>query len=155
MAMYNFSDPIKTQKGGVVIPIVSKSGGDVTWLLDQETSLPWAPSNLSDPESSRLNMCFHPNSQIEGLCDALDKWAIAELAKHSKRLLGKETSLEQVKILYQPSLKTSQKGCQHLKCKLQLGTGRSCSSFGMPPLASAWRHVLKTFLIAPLSRCWS
>ena len=37
--------------------------------------------------------------------------------------------MEQVKVLYQPSLKTSQKGGQHLKCKLQLGTGRSCTKF--------------------------
>ena len=77
MANYTFSDPIKTQKGGVVIPITSKRGSDVTWLLDQETTVPWAPSNLSDPESTRLNMCFHPTEQIESLCEALDKWALS------------------------------------------------------------------------------
>jgi hypothetical protein len=130
MASYQFADPVKTSKGGIIIPLLAaKTGADVTWLLDEETSVPWTPSNMSDPESSRLNMCFHPTAQIEALCADLDKWAVAELTKHSKKLLGKEMTTEQVKAMYQPSLKTSQKGCRHLKTKLQLGTGRSCTKF--------------------------
>jgi hypothetical protein len=72
-------------------------------------------------------MCFHPTQQIESFCADLDKWTVAELTKNSKKLLGKEMTLEQVKGMYQLSLKTSQKGCQHLKTKLQLGVGRSCT----------------------------
>ena len=100
MANYTFIDPVKTQKVGVILLIVSKSGTDVVWLLDQETTVPWAPSNLSDPESSRLNMCFHPTKQIEALCEALDKRAVAELTKKYKILLGKEMTSEKVKVLY-------------------------------------------------------
>lgn len=130
MASYQFADPVKTSKGGIIVPLLAaKTGADVTWLLDEETSVPWAPSNMSDPESSRMNMCFHPTQQIESFCADLDKWAVAELTKHSKRLLGKEMTTEQVKAMYQPSLKTSQKGLVHLKTKLQLGNGRSCTRF--------------------------
>ena len=51
------------------------------------------------------------------------------MTKNSKQLLGKEMTSEQVKTMHQPSLKTSQKGCRHLKTKLQLGSGRSCTKF--------------------------
>lgn len=125
---YRFEKVVKTQKGGTIVPVVSDKGADVTWLLADELTVPWAPSNMSDPESSRLNMCFHATDQMEKLCAALDSWVVAELNRNSEKLLGKKLSPEQVAAMYQPSLKTSNKGCRHLKTKLQLGNGRSCTT---------------------------
>ena len=49
--------------------------------------------------------------------------------KTRKGVLGRDLSAELIKQMYQPTIKTTNKGLRHFMCKLQLGTSRGCTRF--------------------------
>ena len=98
-----------TSKGSKQIQI-SNDDGPLVWQPSESLEVPFEPSNFSDKESSRVNICFVPTDEIQSCLELFESWCIKALTKEAKELLGKELTEIQIKERFQNSLKTSEKG---------------------------------------------
>ena len=108
-----------TSKGSKQIQI-SKEDGPLVWQPSESCEVPFEPSNFSDKESSRVNLCFVPTEEIESCLELFESWCIKALTKESKELLGQELTESQIKERFQSSLKTSEKGWRSFRCKMNI-----------------------------------
>ncbi len=109
IASFNLGPLIATSKGSKQIQI-SKDDGPLVWQPSESFEVPFEPSNFSDKESSRVNLCFVPTEEIESCLELLESWRIKALTKEQKELLGQELTESQIKERFQSSLKTSERG---------------------------------------------
>ena len=110
---------LTTSKGAKQIQI-SNDGGPLIWTPKEHLEIPFEPSNFSDKESSRLSICFTPTPEIESFQTIFESWCVKALAIKSKELLGTEQTQEQIKEKFSTSLKTSEKGYQSFRAKLNI-----------------------------------
>ena len=119
-----FGKLVATSKGAKQIPITNEDG-PLTWQPSDFLEIPFEPSNFSDKESSRVNICFAPTEEISNSLNLFESWLVKSLAKQSKELLGQEQTESQIRERFQSSLKTSEKGWTSFRCKMNT-TGRNC-----------------------------
>ena len=119
----SFGKLLTTSKGAKQIPITNEDG-PLTWQPSDYLDIPFEPSNFSDKESNRVNICFVPNDEISNSLKVFETWCIKTLAKQSKELLGTEQTESQIQEKFQSSLKTSEKGWTSFRCKMNI-TGRN------------------------------
>ena len=108
-----------SSKGSKQIQI-SKDDGPLVWQPCEYLEVPFEPSNFSDKESSRLNICFVPTEEIKSCLELFESWCIKTLTKEAKELLGQELTESQIKERFQSSLKTSEKGWTSFRCKMNI-----------------------------------
>ena len=99
---------------------ISKHDGPLIWQPSEYLDIPLEPSNFSDKESSRLNICFVPTEEIKSCLELFESWCIKTLTKEAKELLGQELTESQIKERFQNSLKTSEKGWTSFRCKMNI-----------------------------------
>ena len=78
--------PLTTAKGSKRA-VVTKGGEEYLWKTTERTKVPWAPSNLQDPESNILDFCFVPTPEITEFVAAVEEEALAIVAKDPKTYL--------------------------------------------------------------------
>jgi hypothetical protein len=110
---------LTTSKGAKQIQI-SNDGSPLIWTPTEYLEVPFEPSNFSDKESSRLSICFAPTPEIENFQRIFESWCVKALAIKSKEFLGTELTQEQIKEKFSTSLKTSEKGYQSFRAKLNI-----------------------------------
>ena len=110
---------LTTSKGAKQISILN-DGGPLIWTPTEYLEIPFEPSHFSDKESSRLSICFAPTPEIENFQKIFESWCVKALAVKAKELLGTEQTQEQIKEKNSTSLKTSEKGYQSFRAKLNI-----------------------------------
>ena len=110
---------LTTSKGAKQIQI-SNDGGPLIFTPKEYLEIPFEPSHFSDKESSRLSICFAPTPELESFQRILETWCQKALAVKSKEFLGTEQTQEQIKETFSTSLKTSEKGYQSFRAKLNI-----------------------------------
>ena len=91
-----------------------------------------------------MSICFVPNQEIENFQRIFESWCVKALAIKSKELLGTEHTQEQIKEKFQTCLKTSEKGYQSFRAKLNIA-GKNIVQCWIPEkakcsLPSSWRE---------------
>ena len=105
-----------TANGGSSRCALQRDGADVEWKATTKTSMLWQP-NSYDENSNTLDFCFRPTSEIMAFVTALEAEVLAQVTKDPKAYFGENLAPEAVKALFQSSLRTSQHGAEHFKCK--------------------------------------
>jgi hypothetical protein len=118
-----FGKLVTTSKGAKQIPITNEDG-PLTWQPSDFLEIPFEPSNFSDKESSRVNICFAPTEEISNSLNLFESWLVKSLARQSKELLGQEQTESQIRERFQSSLRTSEKGWTSFRAKMNI-TGRN------------------------------
>ena len=111
-----FAPLITNSKGAKQIPALYPNG-EVVWQPDEWLEVPFEPSAFNDPEATRVTLCMTPT---EGVCEtiaALDNWCIETLSSNPS-MLGLPLTSERLRDRYVSCLKTSDKGYQTLRAKM-------------------------------------
>ena len=112
-----FAPLVVTAKGAKQVPALYTDGTPVAWQVDEYCEIPFEPSTFGDPNANRVTLCFTPSESLCAQIAELDKWCIDALSS-TPGLLGVVLTPEQVKERYASSLKTSDKGYQTLRAKM-------------------------------------
>ena len=116
-------DPVTSGKGGKSVP-VTYGGAPIVWTPEAQQVL-YEPSSFSGEDVSRVNLVLTASvAAIEQLA-ALDEMIVQLAAYNSVKIFGKEPTVEEVRLRYNPCLKKSEKGyAPTWKAKINL-SGRS------------------------------
>ena len=112
-----FAPLFTTAKGAKQLPVLCTNGDPVSWQPEQFMEVPFEPSAFGDPEASRVTLCFTPSETLSAQISEVDAWCIETIISNPS-LLGVVLTPEQVKERYASSFKTSEKGYQTLRCKM-------------------------------------
>ena len=112
-----FAPLFTTAKGAKQLPVLYTNGDPVSWQPEQFMEVPFEPSAFGDPEASRVTLCFTPSEALSAQISEVDAWCIETIIS-TPGLLGVVLTPEQVKERYASSLKTSEKGYQTLRTKM-------------------------------------
>jgi len=95
---------------------LSQNGGSVEWKTSVQTSMPWQP-NSYDENSNTLDFCFRPTAEIIAFVLQLESEVLKQVFENSEAYFGAKMDPAVLKLTFQTSLKTSQKGTEHFKTK--------------------------------------
>ena len=112
--------PLASAKGSKRA-VITKGGEEYQWKTKERTRTPWAPSNLTDPESNALDFCFTTNQEIADWVNAVEEEALAIVAKDPKTYLGSPKHEDEVRATFVSSLKTSARGAANFKTRGRFG----------------------------------
>lgn len=107
-------------KGAKVAPIWQNGDCPALWRPAEHMTAVYEPSVYQDPSATRLNLVLRPTPGQETELRELDEWCISCVASQSERLLGKDQSVDELRLLYQPCLRTSEKYPANVRVKLNL-----------------------------------
>jgi hypothetical protein len=105
-------------KGAKVTPLTS-NGGILKWTPGPLQIL-FQPKAFNDPTATRVSVCFKSTSEIEDYIEQLEAWILKEVSSNPQMYLGQACSEAQVRERFTSALKTSEKGCKHLRAKMNL-----------------------------------
>ena len=112
---------LTNSKGGRYIPLRTEGGSDVpTWKSDWLKVI-WNPSCYGDPEAVRVSMCLEPDEAARAFFRETEELVTKALSEHSQRdsrIFGKPLKPEEVKERLTSAVKTSTRGTEFLKLKL-------------------------------------
>ena len=148
---------LTTTKGSKQIAISKDDGSPLIWTPSEYLEVAFEPSSFSDPQASRVSICFNPTEEItNSFLGIFEGWSVKTLAKKSKELLGSEQTEAQIKEKFQSCVKTSEKGWTSFRCKMNIA-GKNAVQCWTPEkvkcsLPSCWRDckVLPQFHIKSL-----
>ena len=106
----------KASANGSSRAVLQQDGGDLEWKAIVRTTMPWQP-NSYDPDSNTLDFCFKPTAELTAFVSDLEAQILAQVANDSATYFGQALSPDVLKATFQSALKTSNKGCEHFKCK--------------------------------------
>ena len=98
--------------------VLQQNGGDLEWRAKVKTTMPWQPSSY-DIDSNTLDFCFRPTAELIAFVSELEAEIVAQVTNDSETYFGKPLAPGVVKSTFQGGLKTSNKGCEHFKCKVR------------------------------------
>ena len=78
--------------------------------------MPWQP-NSYDPDSNTLDFFFKHTAELLSFLANLEAEVLAQVSKDSELCVAARTAPEKMTSSFQSSLKTSQKGMEHFKCR--------------------------------------
>ena len=113
-----FAPLFTNSKGAKQIPALYKNGEAVVWQPTEFLEVPFEPSACNDVEATRVTLCMTPSEGVCATIAALDTWCIETLSANPVPLLGVQLTPEQVQDRYVSCLKTSSKGYQTLRAKM-------------------------------------
>ena len=83
----------------------------------------WKPSGYQAAEdANRVSICFEPTPEAEEDLGALDGWVLNEVASDPRKYLGQSYTPEQVKQMYLPVVRTSEKGYKSIRANMTLSS---------------------------------
>ena len=148
--------PLLTNTKGSKQIQISSDGSPLVWTPSEYLEVPFEPSHFSDPQASRVSICFAPRPEIESFQKIFESWCLKALVKHSKEFLGSEQTEAQIREKFQSSIKTSEKGWTSYRAKMNI-TGKNAVQCWTPEKVkclppSCWRDckVLPQFHIKSL-----
>ena len=113
-----FSAVCVTAKGAKTLPCLTMAGQSVVWQPVEYFEIPFEPSAFQDEAANRVTLCLNPSESACETISALDNWIKAAVSANSVQLLGVTLTREQVAERYVSSIKTSEKGYQTLRVKM-------------------------------------
>ena len=105
-------------KGAKQLPALHENGEPVVFQADEFLDVPFEPSAFNDSEANRVSLCVTPSPSLCDQIAALDEWCIQTLSANPTNLLGIHLSPAQIKDRYVSCLRTSEKGYQTLRVKM-------------------------------------
>ena len=112
---------VQTAKSGKSAQILR--GKDLHMVQFGAMEAPFNASAYNEPDASRVNLCMRTTPAIEDFLAEYEAWLMDYCQQESARLFGKQMSLDEVKFMYTPLLKMSDKYPTLWKVKLNK-TGR-------------------------------
>ena len=112
-------DVTVTGRGAKQVSVCCPDSQIAVWTLGA-MPVAYEPSAFQDPNATRVNMVFRPTPEILSFMDALDNWVLEQVAANSERIFGKPRSDAQLRDMYQPMVKRSEKFPPQIKAKVNL-----------------------------------
>ena len=112
---------VQTAKSGKSAQILKDK--DLHMIQFDTTEAPFNASAFNEPDANRVNLCMRTTPAIEDFLMETEAWLLDYCQQESVRLFGKQMSLDEVKFMYTPLLKMSDKYPTIWKVKLNK-TGR-------------------------------
>ena len=134
---FKLGDLIITSKGSKQIAVTNKSGQPLIFMPNEALTVCYQPSAFNDPDATRVNLCLGMTDSLAEQLKSLDASLITAIAADSKKYFGQALSAEEVKNRMQPSVKVSDKGFDHWRCKLNLSGRSKVMCYGMDKNARA------------------
>jgi hypothetical protein len=138
-------DVTVTGRGAKQVGICGPNSQIAAWTLDA-MSVAYEPSAYQDPQATRVNIVFRPTPEILSFMDALDNWVLEQVASNSERIVGKPRSDAQLRDMYQPIVKRSEKFPPQIKSQVNLEAPSAlrCWDLEKNPRAapSLWRDAV-------------
>ena len=113
-----FGSLIQTSKGAKQLPCLYTNGESVVWQPCDFLEIPFEPSAFNDEMATRVTLCMTPTDAVSETVAALDAWIRETIVAQSPALLGTSMTPAQVAERYVSSIKTSEKGYQTLRAKM-------------------------------------
>ena len=108
-----------TSKGAKQLFVLHQNGEPVVFQADEFLEILFEPSAFNDNgEANRVTLCLTPSPSLCDQIAALDEWCIQTLSANPTNLLGIQLSPEQIEDRYVSCLRTSEKGYQTLRVKM-------------------------------------
>jgi hypothetical protein len=122
---FKLGDLTISSKGAKAIPVTTRTGSPLIWMHNESLIPCYQPSAFNDPDATRVNLCLQMTDSLAEQLKSLDRSLITALSADSKKYFGQNLSADEVKNRMQPSVKVSEKGFDHWRCKLNLsGRGK-------------------------------
>ena len=109
-------EPTYTANGLSQRAVLQDNGEDVEWKALVKTTMPWNP-NSYDESSSTLDFSFRPTAELTAFVTDLESDVVQQVAKDTNTFFGKTISPEEIRSMFQSSLRTTARGTDHFKCK--------------------------------------
>ena len=103
-------------KGGKFVPI-SKTDGSPVYIQFGPLDVLFEPSGY-DGDTSRVELCLVPNTEVDALVGAIDNWTVTSLSAESARLFGKHVATEDLAEQYMSPIRNNGKGYRMLRLKM-------------------------------------
>ena len=128
---FKLGELIVTSKGAKQIPVTTKAGSPLIWMPNEALSVCYQPSAFNDPDATRVNLCLGMTPSLAEQLKSLDVLLITAVAANSKAYFGQTLSLDEVKNRMQSSVKLSDKGYDHWRCKMNIAGRSRVQCYGM------------------------
>jgi hypothetical protein len=128
---FKLGELIVTSKGAKQIPVTTKAGSPLIWMHNEALTVCYQPSAFNDPDASRVNLCLGMTDSLAQQLKSFDASLVTAIAADSKKYFGQTLSVDEVKNRMQPSVKVSEKGYDHWRCKLNVAGRSRVQCYGM------------------------
>jgi len=103
------------------------------YYTTESTRAPFGPSNFDkDPAAPRQNLELRCTTTMANFFRALDEWVIEYISAHSERIWKKPLTLQQVRDMYHPTMRTTEGYEPLLRAKLNMPGSRGAVRFWTP-----------------------
>jgi hypothetical protein len=135
---FKLGDLLVTSKGAKQIPVTNQNGQPLIFMPNEALTVCYQPSAFNDPDATRVNLCLGMTPSLAEQLKSLDVLLINAIAAESKKYFGGQSlSIEEVKNRMQPSLKLSDKGYDHWRCKMNIAGRSKVQCYGTDRLVRA------------------
>ncbi len=135
---FKLGDLLVTSKGAKQIPVTTKAGSPLIWMHNEALTVCYQPSAFNDPDATRVNLCLGMTDSLAQQLKSFDASLITAIAAESKKYFGGQSlSIEEVKNRMQPSVKVSEKGYDHWRCKMNIAGRSKVQCYGTDRLVRA------------------
>jgi hypothetical protein len=128
---FKLGDLITTSKGSRQIPVTTQTSSPLIWMPNDALSVCYQPSAFNEPDATRVNICLGMTDSLEKQLNSFDDSLIISIAENSKKYFGQVLTNEEVKQKMQPSVRVSEKGISHWRCKINIAGRGKCQCYGM------------------------
>ena len=128
---FKLGDLIVTSKGAKQIPVTTKASSPLIWMHSESLSPCYQPSAFNDPDATRVNLCLQMTDSLAQQLKSFDAALITAIAANSKAYFGQILTIDEVKNRMQPSVKVSEKGFDHWRCKMNIAGRSKVQCFGL------------------------
>jgi hypothetical protein len=119
LARLSIADIVTSGKGGKSAPIASDGCPAVATLAPMRVA--FEPSAYNDAEASRVNIVFRPSAEVLSELEELDEWVLSTVSEQAPRFFnGKAKTVSQLREIYTPVVKHSEKYESTFKAKMNL-----------------------------------
>jgi hypothetical protein len=128
---FKLGDLITTSKGSKQIPVTTNTSSPLIWMHSDALSVCYTPSAFNEPEATRVNICLEMTDSLEKQLNSFDESLIIAIVENSKKYFGQVLTIEEVKNRMQPSVRISEKGVKHWRCKINISGRGKVQCYGM------------------------
>ena len=128
---FKLGDLIVTSKGAKQISVTTKTNSPLIWMHDDSLNVCYQPSAFNEPEATRVNICLGMTDSLAKQLNSFDESLIIAIAADSKKYFGQILTIDEVKNRMQPSVRVSEKGFTHWRCKMNIAGRGKVQCYGM------------------------
>ena len=141
-------------KGGKSLPL-RREGGPVVWQSAEVQKILWQPSAYNDADAKRVPICLEPEETAAQELEEIEKQVVQLLSQQSQsdtKIFGKALAPHEVEARLQSCRKTSARGNNFLKFKLNWDRVRVCQRPGAAGVGDLAGRSCKVRV--ELRQCW-